>query len=326
MRLPCLLPFVPMALVAQVLPLPEAEAQYLEAWDLGTPTLAMPRVARPDQPAFKWLVAAASQTVPANPFPRGGGPWREAESLRSYLQSKPERWASDLKALPLSLSGSYLALWRWGQQRVREGRIGKTLRQQWEDKLLAGMGPLVVRDSALRHALCFALDAGDGLRFARLKEDLEEDFPDTFPKFQNAFALLGAPAPVVQLWSLPGLEPLEVSLGQLGGTRVRLEADPVKGLPELAADTVWVVPTTAGSQSPASAVLQGESLAEAELLLPRLVAAGRRAYLAPVRATFEAYALMYFPIELQLDAQGGITRIRMGDAALARPAQPTPAP
>jgi len=184
----------------------------------------------------------------------------------------------------------------------------------------------VVQDSALRHALCFALDEGDGERFARLKERHEETFPEVIPKFQNAFALLGAPAPVVPLWSLPGLEPLTVSLGSLGGTRVRMEADPGKGLPALAPGTVWVVPTRRGSQPAGSSTLEGDSLAEAERLVPRLAGTGRTAYLAPVRAMFETFALMYFPIEFELDPRGWITRIRMGDAALAKRAQPRPAP
>jgi len=326
MRRVWLMPFMTVALLGQRLSLPEAEAQYLEAWDLGTKGMAMPRVAPGDQPALKWLAAAATQALPVNPFPRGGVPWREAEGLRRFLQGDPERWASELRALRLTLGGSYLALWRWGQPLVRGGRLDKDLRQQWENKLLEDRGPLVVRESALRHALCFALDEADGGRFAGLKDRLEDDFPELFPKFQNAFALLGSPAPVVHLWSLPGLEPLTVSLAGLGGVNVRLEADPGEGLPVLAPDTVWVVPTRRGSQPASSSELEDESLAEAQRLIPRLETAGRTAYLAPVRAVFENYALMYFPIQVALDAQGWITGVRMGDAALAKRAQPSPAP
>jgi hypothetical protein len=323
MRLPCLMPFVPMLLVAQVavpIPLPEAEAQYLQAWDYreGTEAIAVPLVARKDQPNLRWLVAAANEPLPVNPFSKGGQAWREAERLRHFLQEPPEGWAQDLKTLPLTLNGSYLALWRWGQPRVREGRLDKPLRLQWEDRLLERKGPPVVRDSALRHALCFALAEADGERFAQLKDRLEEDFPDLFPRFQNAFSLLGAPAPVVQLWSLPDLEAMDRSLGKLGGLKVNLVPDPGTGLPEMPPDTVWVVPTREGSQPRASSYLEGASLEEAKRLIPRLEAAQRRAYLAPVRAAFEAYALMYFPLQIELDAEGKVLRIRMGDAALTK--------
>lgn len=323
MRRLCLMSFVPMLLVAQAqvpISLPEAEAQYLQAWDFreGNETLAVPVVARKDQPSLRWLAAAANQDLPVNPFPKGGKAWREAESLRRFLQSPPERWASDLNTLPLTLSGSYLSLWRWGQPRVRAGRMDKPLRRQWEDRLLEGNGPGVVRDSALRHALCFALDEADGDRFAQLKDRLEEGFPEIFPKFQNAFSLLGAPAPVVHLWLLPAMNSVDLSLSKLGGSKVRLAPDSGKGLPELPPDTIWVVPTREGSQSESSSYLEGASLEEAKQLIPRLEAAKRMAYLAPVRSVFEAYALMYFPLQIDLDAQGNVLRIRMGDAARAK--------
>lgn len=323
MRRLCLMLFVPMLLMAQPaapIPLPEAEAQYLQAWDYreGAEVLAIPSVARKDQLAMRWLAAAANQDLPVNPFAKGSPPWREAETLRRFLQSPPERWAPDLKNLALTLSGSRLALWRWGQPRVRDGRVDKSLRLQWEDRLLEKPGPMVVRDSALRHALCFALSEADEARFTLLKERLEDGFPELFPQFQNAFALLGAPGPVVQLWTLPGMEAMDRSLGKLGGRRIRMEPDPGKGLPQLPPDTVWVVPTRDGSQPVASSYLEGSSLKEAKQLIPRLESAGRTAYLAPVRSSFEAYALMYFPLQIDLDADGLVLRIQMGDAALAQ--------
>jgi hypothetical protein len=178
--------------------------------------------------------------------------------------------------------------------------------------------PTVIREAALRHALCFALDEADGSRFIQLKERLEEAFPDLFPRFQNAFALLGAPAPIMHLWRLPGLDSVDLSLGRLGARTVRMEPDPGSGLPQLPPDAVWVVPTREGAQPAASTYLEGASLEEAKRLLPRLAAAGRTAYLAPVRSIFETYALMYFPLQLELDSEGRILRIRMGDAALAK--------
>ena len=331
MRLPCLMPFVPVLLVARSaapVSLPEAEAQYLQAWDYrnGDEAIAAPVVARKDQPALKWLAAAATQALPVNPFPKGGPAWYEGERLRRFLQAPRERWPEELQALPLTLSGSSLALWRWGQPRVRDGRMDKALRLQWEDRLLQGNSPAVVQDSALRHALCFALAEADGIRFAQLKDRLEETFPELFPKFQNAFSLLGSPPPVMHLWSLPGLDSVDLPLGKLGGSQVRMETDPGTGLPQLPPDAVWIVPTLEGSQPEASNYLEGTSLVEAERLVPRLRAAGRTAYLAPTRSVFEAYALMYFPLQIDLDAQGLVLRIRMGDAALAKAPQPSPAP
>lgn len=320
MRLPCLILTVPIALVAQTLqpiPLAEAEMQYLQAWDSREreESIPIPAVARKHRSTMRWLAAAADQELPANPFTRGSGDWREAEAVRGFLRAPS---ASGLRTLPLTLGGSYLALWRWGQPRVRDGRLDKPLRMQWEDRLLGGNGPGVVRDLALRHALCFALDEGDGDRFAGLKERLEEDFPGFFTPFQNAFSLLGSPAPVLRLWTLPQMEAVDLPLGEMGGAKVRMEPDPGNGLPELPPDTVWVVPTRDGSLPDSASYLEGASLDEARRLAPRLEAAKRIAYLAPTRTMFENYALMYFPLQIDLDGQGNVLRIRMGDAALAK--------
>ena len=316
---------VPAILMAQTaapkpIPLAEAEGQYLEAWDYreGNEAIPVPVVSAKDRPALRWLISAADQVLPANPFPKNGPSWREAEAVRRLLSLPPAQWAQALKPLHLTLGGSYLALWRWGQPRARDGRLDKDTRIIWEDKLLGGKGPAVERDLALRHALCFALAAADGERFAQLKDRLENDFPDFFPQFQNAFALIGAPAPVVHLWTLPNMESVDISLAKLGGSQLRFEPDPVNGLPELPPGTVWVIPTREGSQPEASIYLEGNSLDEANRLIPRLEAAKRTAFLAPVRTVFETYALMYFPIQIDLDEQGNILKIRMGDAARAK--------
>ena len=189
----------------------------------------------------------------------------------------------------------------------------------WEDQLLEARSPQVVKGYALRHALCFALAEADVERFGLLKNRLGDAIPDYFVQFQNAFALLGGPAPVVQLWRLPAMEPVQVSLAQLGGRQLRIESDPGEGLPDMPEGTAWVVPTREGSQPPGASSLEGASLEEARQLVPRLEAAGRTAYLVPVQADLALYALMYFPIRIDMDAEGLILRIRMGDAALARP-------
>jgi hypothetical protein len=312
----------PSLLLAQASPLSlhAAENQYLEDWDSrgGNESVPVPQVDNVDMPVLKWLVESATRELPANPFVKGKTPWREAEAIRHFVQSKSGRWSEDLKALPLTLSGSYVALWRWGKPKVRSGRLDKALRLQWEDRLLVDGAPDVVRDMALRHALCFALAENDGDRLGWLKDRLEGLYPDIFLKFQSAFSLIGVPPPVVHLWTLPQMQSVDLPLNQLGGSHVRIEADPGQGLPQLPADTAWVVPTLEGSQPEASVVLEGSSLAEARPLIPRLEAAKRTAYLAPVRKSLETYALMYFPIQIELGSDGTIMSICMGDAELAR--------
>jgi hypothetical protein len=307
-------------LLSQPLPLREAEDRYLDAWDLqeGNALLQVPSVSSRDRATLKWLVAAANQSLPANPFPKGSSSWQEADRLRRFLRVPREGWSRDLAKLHLSLSGSYLALWRWGQPKTRSGALDRSLRQAWEDRLLEGSAPVVVKGLAFRHALCFALAEGDVDRFTGLKARFEEDSLDYLLAFQKAFSLLGAAAPVVRLWKLPAMEPVDLSLGQLGGRSLRFEMDPGTGLPAFPAGTVWVVPTSEGSLPEASLYLEGDSLEEAERLVPRLQAAGRIAYLAPSRSVLEAYALMYFPLQMDLDEQGTVIGIRMGDAALAK--------
>ncbi|HWQ07828.1 MAG TPA: hypothetical protein VN436_01930, partial [Holophaga sp.] len=258
------------------------------------------------------------QDLPGNPFPKGRD-WQEAERVRGVLKAAPAQWRARLKGADLRLAGSYLALWRWGQRQVRRGAMGKELRIAWEDRLLEPRSPQIVRGYALRHALCFALAEADAGRFGSLKDRLGEAIPDYFVQFQNAFSLLGAPAPVVRLWRLPAMEAVEVSLAQLGGRQLRIESDPGTGLLDLPEGTAWVVPTLEGSQPPGASSLEGASLEEARRLVPRLEAAGRTAYLAPVQGDLALYALMYFPIRIDLDAEGLVLRILMGDAALAKP-------
>ena len=43
-----------------------------------------------------------------------------------------------------------------------------------------------------------------------------------------------------------------------------------------------------------------------------------RASRSTLLGVLEAYALMYFPLQIDLDAKGNVLRIRMGDAALAK--------
>ena len=301
-------------------PLQEAEAAFLEAYDLreDASPLEVPEVAPRDRPAMRWLAAAAAKGLPANPFRKGSRAWREAESLRRLSNLPPASWPRAIESQPLTLSGSRLAFWRWGQPRARKGLLNPELRQRWEDKLLQEGTPDLLQDFALRHALCFALAEGDEARFAQLKERWSESVPVLFLNFQRAFALLGCPSPLFSLWKLPEITALDISLQALGAQKIWMAQDPGQGLPELPADTVWIVPTKEGKQPQEQFELLEPSLGEARSLAARLRKAGRSAFLAPTRKSFETYALVYFPIHLDLDSAGVIRKIRMADAALAQ--------
>lgn len=303
------------------LPLPEAEATLLMALDDGK-RLPDLRVAPRDRAGLAWLRSVAEDPEPRNPFPKGSRGDREVRALEALLgEAAPSREA--IARMDLAWAGSHLRLWKAGQRRIRQGLWDHGLRRAWEDRLLDLDGPPVVRGWALRHALCFALAEGAENRFGELREAWGEAAPDLFQAFQRAFGLLGAPAPSLPLWTLPGLEATEVALADRPGARVRLEPpdqDPL--LPPPGID-LWIVPSQLGLQPMEDPFLRNGELAEGRALAERFRRAGFTAYLASSRRPFEALALVYFPVELQVDAQGRVAAIRMGDAALV---QPRPAP
>lgn len=300
-----------------VLPLPLAESEFLLAIDEGGP-LPDPRVAPGDRAGMAWLKSVAQEADPRNPFPRGSRGDREVRALEALLkEAAPGPQA--LASLDLAWAGSHLRLWREGQRRIRQGLWNPALRKAWEDRLLALDGPPVVRGWALRHALCFALAEGSEARFASLRDAWGEAVPDLFRAFQRAFGLLGAPAPTLPLWTLPGLEATELVLGERPGIRVRLEppaGDPPSAPPD--AD-IWIVPSERGDQPAAEPYLRDAELQEARALAERFKRAGLSGYLAASRRPFEALALVYFPVDLQVDADGRVASIRMGDAARVQP-------
>jgi len=306
---------------AKPVPLQEAEQIVLQAYDdqQEARSIKAPVVSPRDRGALRWLLQAATKKIPANPFRKGSPDWREAESLCKLFTLPAEAWPQALQAQSLNRMGTKLAFWRWGQSRVRDGRLGPEPRRLWEDRLLTSGSSGLPFEYALRHALCFALAEADEARFAALKEHWSEPAPDLFLDFQRAFALLGSPSPVFTFWKLPELTLLERALQALGSPRLWIAADPGRTLPDLPEGAAWIVPTKEGVQPEGQNDLVEPSLGEARDLSARLKAAGRSAFLAPSRKPFETYALMYFPIQVDLDAAGAITRIRMGDAALAKP-------
>lgn len=296
-------------------PLAVAIERLLDRYDRageGRP-LHAERVRPADQPALAWLLQALTRDLPANPFPRGSAAHAEAEAVRALLAGggTPAR----LAALPLQEAGSPMALWRWGRRLDRAGRLPKPLRKALEDTLLAQPEPGLAGAYALRHALCFALAEGDLDRFARLKADHGADAAATFLDFQRLFALLGSPGPVLRLWSLPALQPVQKHLQELGGRRIWIcpagAADPAPP-----ADVAWVIPSAAGVLAEATPAQETKTRQEAEALGKR-IAAPARTWIAPARDDLEAAGLTLFPVLIELDAGGLITALRMGEAAPA---------
>ncbi len=301
-----------------VLPLGEALPQILEAFDEdpSPQKLPTPSVRPKDRPAREWLLAALREPLPHNPFPKGSASYREAEALRAFLAAPMEQWGPRIQTLPLSLAGSQAALWRRGQALVRRGEMPRGLRQAWEDRLLQENGSQIIRGWVLRHAFCFALAEADEGRLGRLKEAWEGEVPDLVQQFQRAFSLLGGPPPRIYLWSLPGLEALDLPLGRLGPRIYIVPLEP--GAPAAPEGSTWIIPCMHSDLSTHLSVLEGESLEEARHLAQQVGSTERRAYLAPSREPFVACALAYFPIDIRLDATGLIASIRMGDAALTK--------
>lgn len=301
---------------AQAAP-PEAQAgesALLEAYDEGQPLPPLPTRPRPSR-ELRWLDAALradpAHPVPPSPFGPTGPHAREVKALLKAIQD-----GSAPAGLTLRLTGSQLLLWRWGQARVRKGLWNTEARQAWEDFLLQPQHHGLLREYALRHALCFALAEKSEARFAALKTRWEEDVAGHFPRVQKAFALLGQPLPRLRFWSLPSLDPLEDSLSSRGFRQLRLApAEPRGPLSPAQADTAWIIPTDEGRVPQDEATLDSLTLFEARALAARCPEGSRNLFLAPSRESLENYGLMYFPALITLDSEGRVASIRMGDAA-----------
>jgi hypothetical protein len=299
-------------------PLEDALFQVLTAFDEGQSLekLPIPSVRAKDRPSRDWLLACLREERLSNPFPKGGKAHREAETLRAFLTAAPAEQLARFQALPLTQAGTQVALWRWGQSRTRRGELAPPLRGAWEDLLLKKGRALVVRGWTLRHAFCFALAEADENRLATLMEGFSEELPELTQQFQRAFALLGGPSPRFYLWSLPDLESMDLSLARLGPHIHIAPLEP--GTPPASPEAAWIIPCIETNFPAKASILEGKSLEEANRIAEQTRALGRKAYLAPSREPFEAYSLVFFPIDIRLDPAGMIRSIRMGDAALAQ--------
>ena len=226
----------PPAIVTPAPSEPDAENALLEAYDWGHPLPPAPKLKGPRALEYQWLRAAATfdpgRGLPTNPF-AAGRVRGEAEALRRLFRTPTNRIGTALEAVSLHESGTALALWRWGQVQVRNGRFDPALRRSWEDSLLAA-GPALTRGYALRHALCWALAEGDETRLSGIRSVADAMATDTLKGFQRLFGLLGGPTPVLRLWTLPALDYRDLRLDQLGGVRTwicPLEDGPIPELP-----------------------------------------------------------------------------------------------
>ncbi|WP_306589957.1 hypothetical protein [Geothrix sp. 21YS21S-4] len=296
----------------------EQELRFLEAYDWEQPLPEAPK--GPRHASLQWLRVAAAfdpeAGLPPDPFPSGAA-HREAGALRMLLAAGKEEWAGRLATQPLRQSGTALALWRWGQRQVRNGRFPADMRRLWEDRLLAA-GPALTRGYALRHALCWALAERDEARFAAIKDRAPAGSEAVVGGFQRLFGLLDAPSPDLRLWDLAGLDYADLRLDQLGAARVWIcPAD--DALPDLPPDVAWIIPSAGADLDERGASLTEGVAQEAAGLAARLRAAGKSARFAPSRVAFETLGLSWFPILIELDSRGNVRSIRMGDAAPRRP-------
>lgn len=307
---------IPALVVAppQAVPLARAVEQLLDEYDLTGRFRWTPTVSRKDRPALAWL-RGALDPASTQPFSKGHRSQPEAEALLALMAGETVPAAAPSLREP----GSQLRYWRWGAGLVRKGQWTAEVRRRWENQLLAAQIHPVLRGLALRHALCFALAEQDEARFTELKARVEPEGAELVLPFQTALGLQGAFAPSLRLWSLPDLAPVSVSLAQRGIRRVRVAQVRGEPTPPLGADTLWIIPTREGEAPSDIDQLDEATRTEAAVLLPRLPKDTARIFLAPVRGVLMQYGLLFFPIELELDSEGRIQRIRMGDAALAAP-------
>ncbi len=303
---------------AKVTPLSQAEDLVLSAFDQGLP-LPATRVAPRDRAALGWLIAQAAAKEPARAagsFPAGSQGAREAQAWRAFLAGGPEHQSRTLGALPLRHTGTQLALWRWLQAKGPEG-LAPSTRRLAEDRLASSPVPMI-RGYALRHALCYAVAEGDESRFLELRRRHDVEEGDLFRAFQRLLSLVGGPAPQVRLYRLPTFEMRDLPLSDLGARTIWM-APPTEGLEALPTGTTWIIPSVSGIQDERETLLQPGPRSEAEDLARRLREAGREAWFAASRAPFETLGLMYFPLQIDLDGEGRVRRIRMGDAAPLKP-------
>ena len=307
------------------LSLPDAVAQVMEDFDADEPSkLRSPLVAPADQPYLRWLRSAATDDIPVNPFARGTAAFREGEEALAFFRKGYGQDPALLARLKTRQPGTALALWRWGKRGELKQAFTPAFRRAWEDKLMEPSPAAMVRGYALRHSLCFALAEGDEVRFLALKVQWSTEAETLLNSFQRLFGLLGGASPEFRFWELPGLQYKDLRMADLmsfdGSAARRIWICPLLGeLPQLPPGTAWLVPTLSGQQNSVETTLLESERNAGEELATRVESAGGRAYFAPSRMDLESLGLAFFPILIELEFNGTIKAIQMGDAAPKKP-------
>jgi hypothetical protein len=282
----------------------------LEAFDYGVavrpPQLPSNRAS--EQAKLMWLHSAAHLPSPVSTFQKNTPEKAEADELLEFLEAKEAPSEQSLVNLSLSLTGSQLALWHFGQTATRRGDWNSDIRRKWEDRLLEEKTHPMIRGFALRHALCWALAENDEVRLARLKGTrASQDMPEIFVVFQKAFSAIGGPLSVLRLWT----SDLVVSQSgiQAGG---KAWVCPDSGFPPCDKTSIWVIPLLEPQ-----GIENTESLAwrdKAEKILELPIFADYKVSFAPYQRDLSLLGIAFFPALIHLDESGNVAKIQMGDA------------
>jgi hypothetical protein len=286
------------------------EHRILEAFDYGV-SISMPELPPEralDQAKLQWLHNAAYLPMPVSVFLPDSPEQKEATEIIKFLDTTAPPTELSLNKLGLSLTGSQLALWHFGQANVRNGTWGKYTRLQWEDRLLEVSMHPIIKGFALRHALCWALAENDEERFADLKySEIGEGQPTIFTLFQKAFAALDSPFDALRLWTSSFVEVTDTS--PFNNT-VWICPDP--NFPPVDTTKDWIIPMlemalTETADGPAWAT-------RAEQILEEKIFANYKVFFAPFQKDLDLLGIALFPALIELSEDGNIKGIKMGDA------------
>jgi hypothetical protein len=289
------------------------EYQMLEAFDYGVmvklPILPINRAS--DQAKLQWLHSAAYLSVPISTFHGNSQEKLEADDLIDFFEAKSPPSSQLLGKLSLELTGSQIALWRFGQTATRRGHWTPSVRRLWEGRLLEERVHPIIRGFALRHALCWALAENDEERLADLKgSKASEDMPEIFVIFQKAFSALGGPLSALRLWTSDFLE-LESSIQGHGTAWICPDAN----FPPLDKTLIWIIPLL--EPQSLENIKNSEHQAwrdRAEKMLEMPILADYKVIFAPYQRDLVLFGIAFFPALIGLDKKGNIEKIQMGDA------------
>jgi len=286
------------------------EYQLLEAFDYGVavepPQLPPDRAS--DQAKLMWLHSAAHLPMPVSTFEKNSPEKAEADKLLKFFEAKGTPSEQSLGKLSLNLTGSQLALWRFGQAATRMGEWPPSVRREWEGRLLEEKIHPLVRGFALRHALCCALAENDEARLAELKASkASQDMPEMFLVFQKAFSAIGGPLSALRLWTTD-FEELHDGIPAGGEAWVCPDAD----FPPHDKAATWVIPLLEpqGIENAESPAWKGR----AETISELPILASYKVSFAPYQRDLSLLGLVFFPALIRLDEKRNIAKIQMGDA------------